>query len=147
FADPPLASGIHSSPITRPSMSCPWSIGLNLSTTSQCRCSRACPTKTLEYLAAGLPVVSTRVPDVVSSFSEVVALRDDAAGFAAGCREVLGHSLQERDARMAPLMEERRWDTIAARMQGLMDRELATDYSRLGDGVDLTFDATDERVL
>ncbi len=105
------------------------------------------PTKTLEYLAAGLPVVSTRVPDVVSSFSEVVALRDDAAGFAAGCREVLGHSLQERDARMAPLMEERRWDTIAARMQGLMDRELATDYSRLGDRVDLTFDATDERVL
>lgn len=80
------------------------------------------PTKTLEYLAAGLPVVSTRVPDVVSAFEDVVELRDDGAGFAAACREVLTHSLDVRDARLAPLLHERRWDTIAARMQKLMDR-------------------------
>nr|MDQ3757312.1 glycosyltransferase [Actinomycetota bacterium] len=30
------------------------------------------PTKTLEYLAAGLPVVSTRVPDVVADFPGIV---------------------------------------------------------------------------
>ena len=40
------------------------------------------PTKSLEYLAAGLPVVSTPVPDVVSELSEVVDIEDDAAGFA-----------------------------------------------------------------
>jgi glycosyltransferase involved in cell wall biosynthesis len=80
------------------------------------------PTKTLEYLAAGLPVVSTRVPDVVFSFSEVVDLRDDADGFAGACRTVLGHSLDERDRQLAPLLHERRWDTIAARMARLMDR-------------------------
>ncbi len=102
------------------------------------------PTKTLEYLAAGLPVVSTRVPDVVSSFSEVVELRDDAAGFAAGCREVLGHSLEERDRRMAPLMQERRWDTIAARMQRLMDRETLPDLAGAADpAVDLALEAGD----
>ena len=83
------------------------------------------PTKTLEYLAAGLPVVSTRVPDVVFSFDGVVDLRDDAAGFAAACRNVLGHSLEERDRQLAPLLHERRWDTIAARMQRLIDRTAA----------------------
>ena len=83
------------------------------------------PTKTLEYLAAGLPVVSTRVPDVESSFSEVVDLRDDAGGFAVACRAVLGHSLDERDRQLAPLLHERRWDTIAARMARLMDRAAA----------------------
>ncbi len=80
------------------------------------------PTKTLEYLAAGLPVVSTRVPDVVFSFEGVVDLRDDADGFAAACRNVLGHSLDERDRQLAPLLHERRWDIIAARMEKLMDR-------------------------
>src|SRR3954453_16993311 len=47
------------------------------------------PTKTLEYSAAGLPVVSTRVPDVVADYSDLVHLADDADHFAAGCREVL----------------------------------------------------------
>ncbi len=106
------------------------------------------PTKTLEYLAAGLPVVSTRVPDVVSSFSEVVELRDDAAGFAAGCRDVLGHSVEERDRRMAPLMQERRWDTIAARMQRLMDREtLANLVGPPNPAVDLALEGGDAQVL
>ena len=41
------------------------------------------PTKTLEYLAAGKPVVSTRVPDVVADHADVVAIADDAAQFTA----------------------------------------------------------------
>src|SRR4051812_33307438 len=41
------------------------------------------PTKTLEYLASGLPIVSTRVADVVADFSNVVHFEDDGAGFAA----------------------------------------------------------------
>lgn len=47
------------------------------------------PTKTLEYLAAGLPVVSTRVPDVVADHDGVVHLADDGQSFAAACRSVL----------------------------------------------------------
>ena len=79
------------------------------------------PTKTLEYLAAGLPVVSTRVPDVVSDFGRVVDLQDDAAGFADACRRVLEHDAEERDRRLVPLLHANNWDTIAASMSQLVD--------------------------
>jgi len=78
------------------------------------------PTKTLEYLAAGLPVVSTRIADVVSDFGLIVDFQDDAAGFAAGCRAVLGHSLAERDAKLRPLLARHHWNSIAAEMSRLI---------------------------
>jgi glycosyltransferase involved in cell wall biosynthesis len=78
------------------------------------------PTKTLEYLAAGLPVVSTRVPDVVSDFEELVDLQDDAAGFADACRRVAEHCADARAAKAAPTMHWNHWDTIAERMDALI---------------------------
>ena len=83
------------------------------------------PTKTLEYLAAGLPVVSTRVPDVVSDFGAFVQLEDDGEGFARACRNVRRHDTAERDARLAPVLERYRWDWIAARMRRHMDEVLS----------------------
>lgn len=79
------------------------------------------PTKTLEYLAAGLPVVSTRVADVVSQFGTVVHLADDAREFAAACRHLLGHSRASRDRRVAQLVRAHEWDTIAAEMTTILD--------------------------
>ena len=79
------------------------------------------PTKTLEYLAAGLPVVSTRVPDVVADYPGVVHLADDAAQFAAACRHVVEHSADERDRRVRPIQARHEWDVIAAAMADLLD--------------------------
>ena len=76
------------------------------------------PTKTLEYLAAGLPVVSTRVPD----FGTVVHLADDAAEFAAACRHVLSQSRPTRDRRVAPLVKMHQWDAIAADMAAILEQ-------------------------
>lgn len=84
------------------------------------------PTKTLEYLAAGLPVVSTRVPDVVADYDAVVHLADDGKQFAAACRDVLTHRLAERDRRVHPLQARQEWDHIAASMAGLIDEHAAT---------------------
>jgi glycosyltransferase involved in cell wall biosynthesis len=83
------------------------------------------PTKTLEYLAAGLPVVSTRVPDVISDFGELVDLQVDGAGFADACRRVAEHCPQARAAKAEPTLHWNHWDTIAQRMEQLITAAVA----------------------
>ena len=83
------------------------------------------PTKTLEYLAAGLPVVSTRIDDVAAAFDTVVDLQDDAAGFATACRRVLHHDVPDRDHKLRPLLHANHWDTIAAAMGRIITDRLA----------------------
>jgi glycosyltransferase involved in cell wall biosynthesis len=78
------------------------------------------PTKTLEYLAAGLPVVSTRVPDVVTDFSTIVDLEDDADGFAGACRRAVRQPDGARAGRARALLDDHDWDTIARRMDELL---------------------------
>ncbi|WP_448623485.1 hypothetical protein [Geodermatophilus sp. URMC 64] len=79
------------------------------------------PTKTLEYLAAGLPVVSTPVPDVVADYGDVVHVADDGRSFATACRAVVRQDLAARDRRCRTLHERQEWDVIAASMAELLD--------------------------
>jgi glycosyltransferase involved in cell wall biosynthesis len=88
------------------------------------------PTKTLEYLAAGLPVVSTRVPDVVADYRSVVDLRDDAAGFAEACVAAVERPAPVRDAGVRRLLRRQHWDAIAARMAALVERAGDTRHRR-----------------
>jgi glycosyltransferase involved in cell wall biosynthesis len=83
------------------------------------------PTKTLEYLAAGLPVVSTRVRDVVDDYADVVHLADDGAGFAAACRQVVLDDCDLRDRRVRPLQARQEWDHIAESMAALIEQSRA----------------------
>ena len=78
------------------------------------------PTKTLEYLAAGLPVVSTRVPDVVADYGNLVDLQDTSTGFADACRKVAEDSAKDRAEKARPLLHRHHWDTIASRMDLLV---------------------------
>ncbi|HZX54113.1 MAG TPA: glycosyltransferase, partial [Ilumatobacteraceae bacterium] len=74
------------------------------------------PTKTLEYLAAGLRVVSTSVPDVVNDYGHLVHLADDADTFAESCVEAFDSDDALFHARCKPILEWRHWDGIASRM-------------------------------
>ncbi|MEP6851123.1 MAG: glycosyltransferase [bacterium] len=85
------------------------------------------PTKTLEYLAAGLPVVSTRVPDVVADYAKVVHLADDAGTFAAACREVVTHRAGARDEQARPFQDRQEWNYIASQMARWLDHHTLTD--------------------
>ena len=86
------------------------------------------PTKTPEYLAAGLPVVSTPIVDVVRHYGELegVAIASSAEEFVAACERLLAldHAegaswLAGADAALADLS----WDRTVADMTALIDAE------------------------
>ena len=79
------------------------------------------PTKTPEYLAAGRPVVSTPIADVVRSWGETgyVRIAADAPAFVAAAdalRRLAPDWTQGADARLADMS----WDCIWARMEALI---------------------------
>jgi UDP-galactopyranose mutase len=83
------------------------------------------PTKTLEYLAGGKPVVSTLIADVLELYGEVVEVASNAGTFVAACEEVLTRSAgaQRRwQARAAHIVAANDWDAISARMSEVMEQ-------------------------
>jgi glycosyltransferase involved in cell wall biosynthesis len=91
------------------------------------------PTKTLEYLAAGLPIVSTKVPDVVADYSDVVLLADDACSFADRCRVARGEADSgEWRRRVDRIVDRHTWDSIAEQMAVLVE-ERRVELALAGD--------------
>jgi glycosyltransferase involved in cell wall biosynthesis len=85
------------------------------------------PTKTLEYMAAGKPVVSTPIRDVLVMFGDLVAVADDAESFVAACREALDETGAERARRQADMAERvasHAWDATAAAIVEAIGRVL-----------------------
>lgn len=85
------------------------------------------PTKTLEYLAGGKPVLSSSVADVVASYSAIVYLADGPDAWIAAVEHILAASEAERQARLAraqPLLEQSTWDSIVDRMWALIEERL-----------------------
>ena len=82
------------------------------------------PTKTLEYLAAGKPVVTTPVADVVECFGGIVNVAHDREGFIAACEECLAESTTSAERRRllaSGALEKTSWDSTAGAMRDLID--------------------------
>lgn len=81
------------------------------------------PTKTLEYMAAGKPVVSTPIADVAEPYGDLVAIAADADAFIAACDEALALSPAARAA-LAQRLQERAartsWDETAGAMDAIL---------------------------
>jgi glycosyltransferase involved in cell wall biosynthesis len=87
----------------------------------------ASPTKTPEYLAAGKPVVSTPVPDVVRDYGEpgLVSIAGDAAGFVTAAEHHLGRWDREAWlARVDAALAGRSWDVTWREMAAQIDLAL-----------------------
>lgn len=69
------------------------------------------PIKLREYLAAGLPVVSTDLPEV-RRYAKWVSLADDAAAFAAGCRYELDRGSVEARRQRSDAVSRESWETV-----------------------------------
>ncbi len=87
------------------------------------------PTKTLEYMAAGKPVISTAVHDVQAMFSDVVTIAADVDAFVDDCRAALAEPAQRRRARNAEMQATVRrysWDETAATVHRALEEVIAT---------------------
>ncbi|PTX94813.1 glycosyltransferase family 1 protein [Verrucomicrobia bacterium LW23] len=78
------------------------------------------PTKALEYLGAGRPVISTRVPDVVSLFSSEVVLATDHEEFIRHAAQMAQNSDGERRALGLQRAQSYTWDNIVGKLQDHM---------------------------
>lgn len=85
------------------------------------------PTKTLEYMAAHKPIVSTPITDVIDLYGAVVRIASTAEAFVAEVEAALGEDAQTRTDRLQraeALLGLYAWDRIAAEMQALIDERL-----------------------
>jgi glycosyltransferase involved in cell wall biosynthesis len=81
------------------------------------------PTKTLEYMAAGKPVVSTPIKDVLRLYGEAVAVGNDHDEFVRACRRALEESALERRlrvSRMQNMVRQSTWDAAARNVNQLL---------------------------
>lgn len=79
------------------------------------------PTKTLEYMAAGKPIISTKITDVVRDYSNCVSLIETADDF---CNAIT-LLFDKRASALIPLkyaeiLENTSWDNTAAKMQEII---------------------------
>jgi len=90
------------------------------------------PTKTLEYMAAGRPIVSTAVRDVVRDHGDLVFVADDAAGFVAMATGAPGRFDADRALAGRRRAAERGWDATADAMKGLIAGRLSARSEEAG---------------
>jgi beta-glucosidase/6-phospho-beta-glucosidase/beta-galactosidase len=82
------------------------------------------PTKGLEYMATGKPIVSTHVKDVVSQWSDIVRLAKGAEEFVKQAEEALKNPSDERVKRGLELAKQSAWEPTVAKMQGLIKQAI-----------------------
>jgi len=81
------------------------------------------PTKTLEYMAAELPIVSTPVADVVELYGEVVSIADTQQAFILACENALLTTPEDNTQtimRMRKMVSATSWNTTAEKMHEIM---------------------------
>jgi glycosyltransferase involved in cell wall biosynthesis len=86
------------------------------------------PTKTLEYMAAELPIVSTPITDVAEPYGDIVYLGATPDEFLAACQAALNSSPAERarrSARMREVLAGTSWDVTVSAMEKLLAAALA----------------------
>ncbi len=82
------------------------------------------PTKALEYMAAGRPIVSSAVPDVVSNFGSVVKVAADHDEFIRFCRQAVERPDRDAIEKGLRMAAENTWESIVAKLEDHVEAAL-----------------------
>jgi glycosyltransferase involved in cell wall biosynthesis len=82
------------------------------------------PTKALEYMATGRPIVSTPVEDVVAQFSDVITIARDIPAFANACERAAVQPDSRQIERGVALAQQNSWESIVARLEQHIEEAL-----------------------
>jgi UDP-galactopyranose mutase len=83
------------------------------------------PTKTLEYMAAGRPIISTPIRDVAEPYGDVVLIVRDPQEFKQAVERVLAEDPVQHERRLTryrDILSRSSWDASAVRMYALMEQ-------------------------
>ena len=83
------------------------------------------PTKSLEYMATGRPIVSSAVPDVVTNFGGVVKVADSHQQFIELCRQAIQSPDQAAIERGLQMAAENTWESIVSKLEDHIQDALA----------------------
>ena len=86
------------------------------------------PTKTLEYMVAERPIVSTPIRDVAEPYGQIVYLAETPEEFVRACETAVTSGRDERERRaglMRRVIERTSWDRTASAMERQIDEAVA----------------------
>jgi glycosyltransferase involved in cell wall biosynthesis len=91
------------------------------------------PTKTPEYLAAGKPVISTPIRDVVRPYGEkdLVVIAENSEAFVVGLEHLLNDDQTQRQARATAHVNRLSWDQTWQGMERCMSKALSAKQAML----------------
>jgi UDP-galactopyranose mutase len=95
------------------------------------------PTKTPEYMAAGKPVVSTSIRDVVRPYGQqgLVRIADTVDAFVAACAAAMAEDASERVTQADAFLRQTSWDGTWLRISRMMNAVIRRDDSQADEGV------------
>ncbi|MVM28691.1 glycosyltransferase [Spirosoma sp. HMF4905] len=88
------------------------------------------PTKTPEYLAAGLPVVSTSIQDVISTYGgwAPVLIADSVEAFEQAIDKALNHNMPDDWTAVDDFLQANSWDSTWEAMNRLIQARMTVDF-------------------
>ncbi|HEV3410198.1 MAG TPA: glycosyltransferase, partial [Chthoniobacterales bacterium] len=84
------------------------------------------PTKALEYMASGRPIVSTPVEDVVLQFDQIVDVASTVEEFIAACTRAVTAPDQSRIKAGLKRARQHSWESIVAQLEKHIDDVIAS---------------------
>lgn len=87
------------------------------------------PTKTLEYMAAGKPIISTPIKDVVRDYGHCVSIVSSAEQFSAALCSVVRQPPQSMLPTYAKILDATSWDSTVHRMKALVGLKVVAHES------------------